>query len=118
MLFSKYYQPNNRCGGRKPSAATIEKRQAEARAELERQQEVFNDFMNAESGDFDGFKFAYVFHDEIRKTDAIYIGDADDCANVVTPFGTFDAGVAGRTAYFFSKQPKKTVFFNRSIYFF
>lgn len=118
MLFSKYYQPNNRHGGRKPSPATIEKRQAEARAELERQQKVFNDFMNAESGDFDGFAFAHIFHNKIRKTDALYIGEADDCANVATPFGAFDAGVAGRTAYFFSKQPKKAVFFNGSIYFF
>lgn len=118
MLFSRYYQPKNRRGGRKPSPATIEKRQAEARAERERQLKAFNEFKNAESGDFNGFAFVDIFHEEIKKADAIYIGEADDSASVETPFGTFHAGADGITAYFFSKQPKKTVSFNRSIYFF
>lgn len=118
MLFSRYYQPKNRRGGRKPSPATIEKRQAEARAERERQINAFNEFMNAESGFFDGFDFVDIFHEKIKKADAIYTGETDDRADIITPFGTFHAGADGITAYFFSKQPKKTVSFNRSIYFF
>lgn len=118
MRFSKWHQPKNRRGGRKPSEATIAKKQAELRAERERQEKAFFNFTNAESGDFNGFAFVDIFHEKIDKRAAIFTGISDDCADIRTPFGIFHTGADGMTAYFFSEQPKKTVSFNRSIYFF
>lgn len=123
MLFSKYKQPKkaNRRGGRKPSPATLAKRQAALRAQYEREQNAeaiaFEKFMTAESGDFDGFAFVNLFHEHFDKRNAIYTTESDDEANAITPFGTFHAGADGVTAYFFSEQPKKVVYFNRSVYF-
>lgn len=123
MLFSKYNQPKkaNRRGGRKPSPATLAKRQAALRAQYEREQNAeaiaFEKFMTAESGDFDGFAFVNLFHEHFDKRNAIYTTESDDEANAITPFGTFHAGADGVTAYFFSEQPKKVVYFNRSVYF-
>lgn len=123
MLFSRYNQPKkaNRRGGRKPSPATIAKRQAALRAQYEREQNAeaiaFEKFMTAENGDFDGFAFVNLFHEHFDKRNAIYTTESDDEANVITPFGTFHAGADGVTAYFFSEQPKKVVYFNRSVYF-
>ena len=122
MLFSKYKQPKkaNRRGGRKPSPATLAKRQA-AQEENEREQNAeavaFEEFMTAEHGDFDGFAFVNLFHEHFDKRNAIYTTESDDEANAITPFGTFHAGADGVTAYFFSEQPKKVVYFNRSVYF-
>lgn len=123
MLFSRYKQPKkaNRRGGRKPSPATIAKRQAALRAQYEREQNAeavaFEKFMTAENGDFDGFAFVNLFHEHFDKRNAIYTTESDDEANVITPFGTFHAGADGVTAYFFSEQPKKVVYFNKSVYF-
>lgn len=123
MLFSKYNQPKkaNRRGGRKPSPATLAKRQAALRAQYEREQNAeavaFEKFMTAEHGDFDGFAFVNLFHEHFDKRNAIYTTESDDEANAITPFGTFHAGADGVTAYFFSEQPKKVVYFNRSVYF-
>lgn len=123
MLFSKYKQPKkaNRRGGRKPSPATLAKRQAALRAQYEREQNAeaiaFEKFMTAEHGDFDGFAFVNLFHEHFDKRNAIYTTESDDEANAITPFGTFHAGADGVTAYFFSEQPKKVVYFNRSVYF-
>ena len=123
MLFSRYNQPKraNRCGGRKPSPATLAKRQAALRAQYEREQNAeavaFEKFMTAESGNFDGFAFVNLFHEHFDKRNAIYTTESDDEANAITPFGTFHAGADGVTAYFFSEQPKKVVYFNRSVYF-
>lgn len=123
MLFSRYHQPKraNRRGGRKPSPATLAKRQAALRAQYEREQNAeaiaFEKFMTAESGDFDGFAFVNLFHEHFDKRNAIYTTESDDEANAITPFGTFHAGADGVTAYFFSEQPKKVVYFNRSVYF-
>ena len=123
MLFSKYNQPKkaNRRGGRKPSPATLAKRQAALRAQYEREQNAeavaFEKFMTAENGDFDGFEFVNLFHEHFDKRNAIYTTESDDEANAITPFGTFHAGADGVTAYFFSEQPKKVVTFNRSVYF-
>lgn len=123
MLFSKYKQPKkaNRRGGRKPSPATLAKRQAALRAQYEREQKAeavaFEKFMTAEHGDFDGFAFVNLFHEHFDKRNAIYTTESDDEANAITPFGTFHAGADGVTAYFFSEQPKKVVYFNRSVYF-
>lgn len=123
MLYSRYHQPKrtNRRGGRKPSPATLAKRQAALRAQYEREQNaeavVFEKFMTAEHGDFDGFAFVNLFHEHFDKRNAIYTTESDDEANAITPFGTFHAGADGVTAYFFSEQPKKVVYFNRSVYF-
>lgn len=123
MLFSRYNQPKkaNRRGGRKPSPATLAKRQAALRAQYEREQNAeavaFEKFMTAENGDFDGFAFVNLFHEHFDKRNAIYTTDSDDEANAITPFGIFHAGADGVTAYFFSEQPKKVVYFNRSVYF-
>ena len=123
MLFSKYKQPKraNRRGGRKPSPATLAKRQAALRAQYEREQNAeavaFEKFIAAEHGDFDGFAFVNLFHEHFDKRNAIYTTESDDEANAITPFGTFHAGADGVTAYFFSEQPKKVVYFNRSVYF-
>lgn len=123
MLFSRYNQPKkaNRRGGRKPSPATLAKRQAALRAQYEREQNAeavaFEKFMTAEHGDFDGFAFVNLFHEHFDKRNAIYTTESDDEANAITPFGTFHAGADGVTAYFFSEQPKKVVYFNRSVYF-
>lgn len=123
MLFSRYKQPKkaNRRGGRKPSPATLAKRQAALRAQYEREQNAeaiaFEKFMTAEHGDFDGFEFVNLFHEHFDKRNAIYTTESDDEANAITPFGTFHAGADGVTAYFFSEQPKKVVYFNRSVYF-
>lgn len=123
MLFSRYKQPKkaNRRGGRKPSPATLAKRQAALRAQYEREQNAeavaFEKFIAAEHGDFDGFAFVNLFHEHFDKRNAIYTTESDDEANAITPFGTFHAGADGVTAYFFSEQPKKVVYFNRSVYF-
>lgn len=123
MLFSRYKQPKkaNRRGGRKPSPATLAKRQAALRAQYEREQNAeaiaFEKFMTAEHGDFDGFAFVNLFHEHFDKRNAIYTTESDDEANAITPFGTFHAGADGVTAYFFSEQPMKVVYFNRSVYF-
>lgn len=123
MLFSRYKQPKkaNRRGGRKPSPATLAKRQAALRAQYEREQNAeavaFEKFITAEHGDFDGFAFVNLFHEHFDKRNAIYTTESDDEANAITPFGTFHAGADGVTAYFFSEQPKKVVYFNRSVYF-
>lgn len=86
--------------------------------ERERQEKEFEKFQNAEEGRFNGFDFCEVFHEKIKKSDAIYVCEANDSADAVTPFGTFHAGADGVTVYFFSKTPKKVVEFNRSVYFF
>ena len=123
MLFSKYKQPKkaNRRGGRKPSPATLAKREAALRAQYEREQNAeavaFEKFITAEHGDFDGFAFVNLFHEHFDKRNAIYTTESDDEANAITPFGTFHAGADGVTAYFFSEQPKKVVYFNKSVYF-
>lgn len=125
MLFSRYKQPKkaNRRGGRKPSPATLAKRQAALLAQKENEREqnaeavAFEKFMTAESGDFDGFAFVNLFHEHFDKRNAIYTTESDDEANAITPFGTFHAGADGVMAYFFSEQPKKVVYFNRSVYF-
>lgn len=78
---------------------------------------AFEKFITAEHGDFDGFAFVNLFHEHFDKRNAIYTTESDDEANAITPFGTFHAGADGVTAYFFSEQPKKVVYFNRSVYF-
>ena len=123
MLFSRYKQPKkaNRRGGRKPSPATLAKRQAALWAQYEREQnaeaKAFEKFMNSEGGIFDGFAFVNLFHEHFDKCNAIYTTESNDTANAITPFGTFHTGADGVAVYFFSEQPTKQVNFNRSVYF-
>ncbi len=62
MQFSKHYQPKNRRGGRKPSAATIAKREAEALERKDKEQAAFEKFKAAKEGYFNGFEMANIFH--------------------------------------------------------
>jgi hypothetical protein len=95
------------------------KKRAEARsAEVEKEKMAFDNFFNSQSGDFNGFEFVNLFHENFKKEDAIYICEADDVATARTPFGDFETGADGITCYFYTKSPKKTVTFNRSKYFF
>lgn len=120
MKFSKFNQPNNRKGGRKPSQATIAKRNAEIEEERDRQQlaeaVAFEKFCKAENGYFNGFEFSELFHRHYNKAYALYTGKSNDIAEVSTPFGAFHVGNDNITVYFFSKEPKKWVSFNRSVY--
>ena len=121
MQFSKWHQPKNRRGGRKPSEATIAKRKAEEEARQASiraaEEQAFAEFMNAKEGYWSGFDFAGIFHEHFKKTDAIYVCEADDAATAKTPFGDFSTSADGVTAYFFSEKPTKRVEFNRSVYF-
>lgn len=87
--------------------------------ERAKQEKAFQVFLDAEKGFFyNGIEFADVFNEKIKKDDALFIGQSDECAEVKTPFGTFSTARDGLTAYFYSTTPKKAVLFNRSIYFF
>ena len=100
MRFSKYYQPAHHGGGRKPSAATIEKRQAAARSEQERQARALEQFETAKNGYFDGFEMVDAFHRKYSKWDALEVLTADDCAEAVTSTGAkIHAGGDGMTVY-------------------
>lgn len=118
MRFSKYYQPKTKKGGRKPSSATIAKREAETKKAYKKELKAFEAFENAAEGAFDGFEFINVFHQKVDKYAAILTAVANDEADVLTPFGKFHTGSDGITCYFFSEKPTKTVRFNRSIYYF
>ncbi len=84
------------------------------RRELER--EEFERFQTAESGEFNGFKFVEVFHENIDKKDALLTSFSDQ-------FAMCEGIKVGRPevhVYFFTKPEcaKKIVRFNRSIYVF
>ncbi len=122
MQFSKYYQPRVHRGGRKPSAATIAKRQADAAREQERDARAFDAFEAAGAGFFDGFEMVDAFHRHYSKADAVETLTADDCADVITSAGaTIHAGADGVTVYVMTEAArrgdvKKVVRFNRSLY--
>lgn len=124
MKFSKYSQPAHRGGGRKPSAATIAKRQAQAEAERQREEKAFNTFKAAEAGFFDGFEMVDAFHRHHNKANAVETLTADDAGDVVTSAGaTIHAGADGVTVYVMTEAArrgdgKKIVRFNRSVYIF
>lgn len=86
------------------------------RMQLERELIAYEKFQNAESGGFNGFAFGTLFHRDYKKERAIWVGEADDCADVHTPYGTFHVGEDGITVYLMSEKPTKTVSFNRSAY--
>lgn len=120
MKFSRYNQPkrhNRRNECRQELAGMVILTQKEYEREQNAEAIAFEKFMNSEGGIFDGFAFVNLFHEHFDKRNAIYTTESDDEANAITPFGTFHAGADGVTAYFFSEQPKKVVYFNRSVYF-
>ena len=124
MKFSRYNQPKRRNGGRKPSAATIAKREAERAAELAREQEAFEAFETAETGNFNGFSFPTVFHRKYDFSKALEVIRSDDCADVETSKGfTIHAGADDISVYVLTEEAiygkiKKRVRFNRSVYVF
>lgn len=124
MRFSKYNQPRHHGGGRKPSAATIAKRQAQAQQERARDAQAFDAFEAADAGSFNGFAMADAFHEHYSKADAVETLTADDCADAVTSAGaTIHAGADGAAVYVMTEgarrgDVKKVVYFNRSIYVF
>ncbi len=93
---------------------------AERNAEIN----AFNDFLNAESGYFNGFDFVNAFHANYNKVNALEVLASDDCANIVTSKGyKIHVGADGITVYLMTTEavngvPKKFVEFNRSIYIF
>ena len=130
MLFDKYHQPQpwRRRGGRKPSPEKIAKREKfwedvcdliEKEKAQKRQDErkAFDEFLNADSGIFDGFEFPTLFHDNFSYHDAIDIQFADENGDVKTYNGIYGGIRAGKKVYFLSEKPTKRVDFNRSVYF-
>ncbi len=121
MKFSKYNQPRHH-GGRKASAATIAKRQAEAAREQERDARAFDAFEAAGAGFFDGFEMVNSFHRQYSKADAVEALTADDTGDAVTSAGaTIHAGADGAAVFVMTEAArcgdvKKIVRFNRSIY--
>lgn len=97
----------------KTSKAALKRMEESKKRELE----AFEKFETANGGYFNGFEFANLFHQCYNKKNAIFTHSSNDQGDVVTPFGKFATGADDITAYFFSEQPRKTVSFNRSIYF-
>ena len=124
MRFSKYNQPAHHGGGRKPSPATIAKRQAAAEAEQQRQAAALEKFENAESGYFDGFEMVDAFHAKYSKWDALEALESDDCAEAVTSKGAkVHANGDGVKIYVMTEAARngnshKVVAFNWSCYIF
>lgn len=56
-------------------------------ARLSQELKAFEDFENAESGIFDGFEMAEIFHKKYSKYNAIEWGCADDCAHFTSSAG-------------------------------
>lgn len=83
---------------------------------MENQLKKFEEFMKAKEGNFNGFEFVDVFHEKIKKSDAILIDESDDCADCQG----VHVGSDGVTCYFYTTPDKvsKKVFFNRSVYLF
>lgn len=122
--FSRTYQPNNRCGGRKPSAETIAKRQAEEERKLTEKKKAFENFLKSEKGFFNGFEFCELFHNNFDKANALECIYADDGADAVTSTGAvYHVGEDGLRCYIMTEESRlgnatKFVSFNRSIYIF
>lgn len=78
--------------------------------------EIYNNFINAKSGNFNGFEMVDIFHKKINKEDALYVAEANDGAEALG----ISVGADGITCYFFVEPNAvtKKVFFNRSVYLF
>lgn len=93
-------------------------------ARLSQELKAFEDFENAESGIFDGFEMAEIFHKKYSKYNAIEWGYADDCADFTSSAGAvIHTGADGVKAYLMTESAVKSggckqVHFNRSIYVF
>lgn len=93
-------------------------------ARLSQELKAFEDFENAESGIFDGFEMAEIFHKKYSKYNAIEWGCADDCAHFTSSAGAvIDTGADGVKVYLMTESAVKSggckqVHFNRSIYVF
>lgn len=93
-------------------------------ARLCRELKAFKDFENAESGIFDGFEMAEMFHVKYSKYDAIEWGYAGDCAQFTSRAGAvINTGADGVNVYLMTESAAKTggckqVRFNRSVYVF
>ena len=84
--------------------------------QLEREFIEYYKFQNSQYGVFNGFAFQDLFHRDYKKERAIWVGEADDNADIHTPYGTFHVGEDGIMVYLMSENPNKTVSFNRSAY--
>lgn len=82
-----------------------------------REKEYYKDFIESNSGIFNGFDFINLFHRDYKKENAIAILTADDAANVVFNGKKYHVGIDGATVYFMMGKPTKRVDFNRSVYF-
>lgn len=82
-----------------------------------REKERYSDFIESNSGIFNGFDFVHLFHRDFRKENAIAILTDDDSANVDFNGKKYHVGIDGATVYFMADKPTKRVDFNRSVYF-
>lgn len=82
-----------------------------------REKEYYKDFIESNSGIFNGFDFINLFHRDYKKENAIAILTADDAANVDFNGKKYHVGIDGATVYFMMGKPTKRVDFNRSVYF-
>lgn len=91
---------------------------------LSRELKAFKDFEIAESGIFDGFEMAEIFHVKYSKYDAMEWGCADDCAQFTSRAGAvINTGADGVNVYLMTENAVKSggckqVRFNRSVYVF
>lgn len=102
-----------RANAKAKEEARARAREAAAAADLA----AYEAFQKAESGFFNGYEMIDTFHKFYKKDNAVFIGESDDSADVITPFGTFHAGADEIICYFFSQEPKKIVRYNWSVYF-
>lgn len=126
----KFNKQNARRYGRRGGLAAQAKKAREnfdgnARgARLSQELKAFEDFENAESGIFDGFEMAEIFHKKYNIYNAIEWGYADDCANFTSSAGAvIHTGADGVKVYLMTESAVKSggckqVHFNRSIYVF
>lgn len=116
MKFAKQNASRYGRRGGLASAAKKSSKNAQKIAENRRtaEEKAFSDFEKAQSGYFNGFDFTSIFHEKVKKSDAILISESDDrsmCEGV-------NVGADGIVVYFFAEPAKvtKIVCFNRSAY--
>ena len=65
-----------------------------------REKEHYSDFIESNSGIFNGFDFVNLFHRDFRKENAIAVLTADDAANVDFNGKKYHVGIDNATVYF------------------
>lgn len=112
----KYGSMGGRAATHKKSEKTLLKEKAEKERLLALEEAAYNEFVNAESGIFNGFRMVNKFHGAVKKADAIRVAYADDCA---TACGV-NVGMDGVACYFYAEPENvtKQVRFNHSVYLF